>query len=136
MYVETIEDFDFRFHGVRFNHDSQNSFSAHHDTRTPKMVDHGITKISLLPLPLRIVKLHHNSGRTPLLYTCTKSCRIKRTRGPVLNLPNLPFLLYSGRVPTLRFPLNTSSSAEKNGFEAVWRTREYQIFFIFKSRKV
>ena len=128
MYVETIEDFDFRFHGVRFNHDSQNNFSAHHDTRTPKMVDHGITKISLPPLPL--------SGRTPLLYTCTKSCRIKRTRGPVLYLPNLPFLLYSGRVPTLRFPLNTSSSAEKNGFEAVWRTREYQIFFIFKSRKV
>ena len=121
---------------MHFNHDSQNSFSAHHDTRTPKMVDHGITKISLPPLPFRIVKLHHNSGRTPLLYTCTKSCRIKRTRGPVLNLPNLPFLLYSGRVPTLRFPLNTSSSAEKNGFEAVWRTREYQIFFIFKSRKV
>ena len=121
---------------MHFNHDSQNSFSGHHNSRTPKLVDDGITKISSPHPPLRIVKVHHNSGRTPLLNTCTKPCRIKRTRGPVLNLPNLPFLLYSGRVPTLRFPLNTSSSAEKNGFEALWRTREYQIFFIFKIRKV
>ena len=37
------------FHGVHFNHDSQNSFSVHHDSRTPKVVDHGVTKI---PLPI------------------------------------------------------------------------------------
>ena len=39
----------FRFHGVHFNHDSQNSFSVHHYSRTSKIVDHGITKISLAP---------------------------------------------------------------------------------------
>ena len=40
----------FRFHRVHFNPDSQNGFSVHHDSRTPKMVDHSITKISLPPL--------------------------------------------------------------------------------------
>ena len=40
----------FRFHRVHFNPDSQNGFSVHHDSRTPKMFDHGITKISLPPL--------------------------------------------------------------------------------------
>ena len=40
----------FRFHRVLFNPDSQNGFSVHHDSRTPEMVDHGITKISLSPL--------------------------------------------------------------------------------------
>ena len=40
----------FRFHRVHFNPDSQNGFSVHHNSRTPKMVDHGIAKISLPPL--------------------------------------------------------------------------------------
>ena len=40
---------EFTFHGVHFNHDSQNSFSVHHDSWTPKMVDHGVMKISLTP---------------------------------------------------------------------------------------
>ena len=38
------------YHGVHFNHDSQNSLSVHQDSRKPKMVHHGITKIPL-PLP-------------------------------------------------------------------------------------
>ena len=37
----------FRFYGVHFTHDSQNSFSAHHDSPTPNMVDGGVMKISL-----------------------------------------------------------------------------------------
>ena len=37
------------FQGVHFNHDSQNSFPVHHDSRTPKMVGHGVTKIPLPP---------------------------------------------------------------------------------------
>ena len=37
----------FRFHGDHFNHDSQNSFSVHYDSKTPKIVDHGVKKISL-----------------------------------------------------------------------------------------
>ena len=37
---------------MHFNHDSQNSFSVHHDSQTPKMVDHGVMKISLPPPPL------------------------------------------------------------------------------------
>ena len=41
------------FHGDHFNHNSQNSFSVHHNSRTPKMVDHVVTKISLpFPPPL------------------------------------------------------------------------------------
>ena len=36
---------------MHFNLDSLNSFSVHHDPQTPKMVDHGVTKMSL-PLPL------------------------------------------------------------------------------------
>ena len=36
---------------MHFNHDSLNSFSVHHDPQTPKMVDHGVTKMGL-PLPL------------------------------------------------------------------------------------
>ena len=40
------------FRGVPFNHDSQNSFSVHHDSWTPKMVDHGVMKIRLPPPPL------------------------------------------------------------------------------------
>ena len=39
------------FRGVPFNHDSQNSFSVHHDSWTPKMVDHGVMKIRLPPPP-------------------------------------------------------------------------------------
>ena len=35
-----------RFYGVHFTHDSQNSFSAHHDSPTANMVDGGIMKIS------------------------------------------------------------------------------------------
>ena len=36
----------FRFHGVHYNHDSQNSFSVyvHHGSRTEKKVDHSVTK--------------------------------------------------------------------------------------------
>ena len=32
------------------NHDSQNSFSEHHDSQTPKMFVQGVTKVSL-PTP-------------------------------------------------------------------------------------
>ena len=35
------------FHEVYYNRDSQNSFSVYYDSRTPKMVDHGVTKIPL-----------------------------------------------------------------------------------------
>ena len=34
---------------MSFNHDSQDGFLILHDSRTTKMVDHGVTKISLLP---------------------------------------------------------------------------------------
>ena len=33
------------------NNDSQNSFSVHHDSQTPKMFVHGITKVSLYLSP-------------------------------------------------------------------------------------
>ena len=39
----------FMFHRVHFNHDSQNSFSAHYGSWTPKMVNHSFWKISLHP---------------------------------------------------------------------------------------
>ena len=47
--VHNLGFWQFTFHGVHFNHDSQNSFSVHHDSRTPKIVDHGVTKIRLTP---------------------------------------------------------------------------------------
>ena len=50
------------FHGVHFNHDSQNSFSVHHDSRTPKVVDHGVTKI-----PLTIIIFMSTRGKIKLL---------------------------------------------------------------------
>ena len=37
------------FHGVHFSNDSQNRFSVYHDSRTLKMVDHGVTKVMLSP---------------------------------------------------------------------------------------
>ena len=40
------------FHAVHFIHDSQNSFSVNHDLPKPEIVDRGVTKISLPPLPL------------------------------------------------------------------------------------
>ena len=46
--VNNRELWQFLFHEVYYNHDSQNSFSVYHDSRTPKMVDHGVTK---MPLP-------------------------------------------------------------------------------------
>ena len=33
--VNNREFWQFRFHGVHFNHNSQNSFSVHHDSKTP-----------------------------------------------------------------------------------------------------
>ena len=44
------------FREVYYNHDSQNSFSVYHDSRAPKMVDHGVTKIPLLPLFIVLVR--------------------------------------------------------------------------------
>ena len=41
----------FRFLGVRFNHDSHNSFSVHHESRTPKMVDQVVPKKTFSPPP-------------------------------------------------------------------------------------
>ena len=52
MYVYTNEDFGSSgVHGDHFNHDSQDSFSVHHDS--PKMIDitYGVTKISIPPTP-------------------------------------------------------------------------------------
>ena len=49
--VNNREAWQFMFHEVYYNHDSQNSFSVYHDSWTPKMVDHGITKI-ISPLKL------------------------------------------------------------------------------------
>ena len=39
------------FHGVHFNHDSQNSLSVQKDSWTPTMVDQSFTKLSLPPSP-------------------------------------------------------------------------------------
>ena len=47
--VNNRELWRFMFHEVYYNRDSQNSFSVYHDSRTPKMVDHGVTKIPLPP---------------------------------------------------------------------------------------
>ena len=43
--VNNRELWQFMFHEVYYNRDSQNSFSVYHDSRTPKMFDHGVTKI-------------------------------------------------------------------------------------------
>ena len=52
--VNNRELWQFMFHQVYYNHDSQNSFSVHHDSWTPKMVDHGVTKIPLPPPPFKL----------------------------------------------------------------------------------
>ena len=62
--VNNRELWQFMFHEVYYNHDSQNSFSVYYDSRTPKMVDHGVTKI---PLP------------TPRLYRRLEVRRTLRT---------------------------------------------------------
>lgn len=49
VHVQCRRFWQFTFHGVHCNHDSQNSFSEHYDSRTPKMVNHSFTKISLPP---------------------------------------------------------------------------------------
>ena len=54
---------------MHFKHDSQNSFSVHHVSRTPKMVDHGVTKISL-PLPFQELKLTMRPTKTPIESLC------------------------------------------------------------------
>ena len=41
VHVNNRELWQFMFHEVYYNHDSQNSFSVYHDSRTPKMDDHG-----------------------------------------------------------------------------------------------
>ena len=49
--VNNREHWQFLFREVYYNHDSQNSFSVYPDSRTSKMVNHGITKIPLPPPP-------------------------------------------------------------------------------------
>ena len=52
--VNNRELWQFMFHEVYYNHDSQNSFSVYHNLWTPKMVDHGIMKIPLHPPQARL----------------------------------------------------------------------------------
>ena len=47
---------------MHLNHDSQDGFSIHHDSRTTKMVDHGVTKIIEGDRLIRSVPL--NTGST------------------------------------------------------------------------
>ena len=52
---------------MHFNHDSQNSFSAHvhHGSRTKKKVDHGVTKYPPPPLlvPARDSKMYYTAHK-------------------------------------------------------------------------
>ena len=64
QFTYTVEDFSsLHFTECTFNRDSQNSFSADHDSWTPKMVDHGVTKISLPPPLYSALQVSKGVGR-------------------------------------------------------------------------
>ena len=93
--VNNRELWQFMFHEVSYNHDSQNSFSVYHDSRTPKMVNHGVTKIPLPPPSsanwLRVWRLQMNG--LPLCHRQffqkkklpNSICKTKGIRSLVLN---------------------------------------------------
>ena len=70
----------FMFHGLHFNHDSQNSFQVHHYSWTPKMVYHGVTKIPLPPSNKILGTLRFTMARGYYGYIRSKSLSVMSPR--------------------------------------------------------